>query len=52
MAIHSTLPSTPYAAGTMRAATLEATLSHAVLMLRGTTPIVGARKINILDLIR
>ena len=29
------------AAGTMRAATLDATLSHAVLMLRNMTPSVG-----------
>ena len=30
-----TSPTTPYADGTTRAATLDATLSHAVLMLQG-----------------
>ena len=34
MATHSTLPSTPYAAGITRAATLDATLSHAVFRLQ------------------
>ena len=36
-ASHSTRPETPYAEGTTRAATLAATLSHAVLMLRHRT---------------
>jgi len=37
MATHSTLPSTPYAAGITRAATLDATLNHAVFRLRQST---------------